>query len=200
MQVHVLHHRWSLKISPMKTQLFKHLRLEILTRQCDTSICFKMSSMKRRMMLLEFETCDFHLPSLLYVSTCQSRAKIYEGGIEKKCGQKFEDLASLMSKHIKQSMRRTKLPVFCVQRPLTLFQAWKYTNNISDQYPQRKPFHLDLLCFLQIIFNSVVCLVSSNQNIWVISNTCNQCDYASSEASHLRTQFKIHSWANIFRN
>ena len=74
-------------------------------------------------MLLEFETCDFHLPSLLYVSTCQSRAKIYEGGIEKKCGQKFEDLASLMSKHIKQSMRRTKLPVFCVQRPLTLFQA-----------------------------------------------------------------------------
>ena len=75
LQVHVVHHRWSLQISLMKTKLFKHLRLKILTRQCETSICFKMLSMKRRMMLLEFETWDFHLPSLLYVWTCQSHAK-----------------------------------------------------------------------------------------------------------------------------
>ena len=94
MQVHVLHHRWSLKISPMNTQLFKHLRLEILTRQCDTSICFKMSSMKRRMMLLEFETCNFHLPSLLYLSTFQSHGKHLWGRYwEKKMWTKISGLS-----------------------------------------------------------------------------------------------------------
>ena len=78
----------------MKTQLFKHLRLEILTRQCDTSICFKMSSMKRRMMLLEFETCNFHLPSLLYVSTFQSRGKNLWGRYwEKKMWTKISGLS-----------------------------------------------------------------------------------------------------------
>ena len=94
MQVHVLHHRWSLKISSMKTQLFKHLRLEILTRQCDTSICFKMSSIKRRMMLLEFETCNFHMPSLLYVSIFQSRGKNLWGRYwEKKMWTKISGLS-----------------------------------------------------------------------------------------------------------
>ena len=88
----MVHHRWSLQISLMKTKLFKHLRLKIWIRQCETSTCFKMS-MKRRVMLLEFETCDFHLPSLLYVSTCQSCAKNLWGRYWKKMWTKIWGLS-----------------------------------------------------------------------------------------------------------
>ena len=72
-------------------------------RMCCTGV-FIVETMLR--VIINDELKQLVLPANL-VDRIWNRKKspYYEGGIErKKCGQKFQDLASLMSKHIKQSM------------------------------------------------------------------------------------------------